>query len=63
MCGFFQQCVDVYLGLAKVSVDSLKKVATPSIDDHMIKPEDLEADGNLGKDAAKIIMKCCTARG
>ena len=28
MFGFFQQCVDVYLELAKVGVESLKKVVT-----------------------------------
>ena len=38
MFGFFQQCIDVYLELAKVPVGSLKKVVTPSIDDHMLKP-------------------------
>ena len=57
MFGFFQQCVDVYLELAKVPVESLKKVVTPSIDDHMLKPEDFAEDGYLAKDAAKIIMK------
>ncbi len=38
-------------------MESLKKVATLSTDDHMIKPQDLEEDGSLAKDAAKIIMK------
>ena len=57
MFGFFQQCVDVYVELAKVPVESLKKVTTPSIDDHNLKPEDFEQDGALAKDAAKIIMK------
>ena len=57
MIGFSKQCIDVYLELAKVPVESLKKVTTPSIDDHMFKPEDFEQDGYLGKDAAKIIMK------
>ena len=56
MFGFFQQCIDVYCDLAKVSVDSFKKVTTPSIDDHNLKPEDFEQDGTLAKDAAKIIM-------
>jgi hypothetical protein len=51
MFGLFQQCIDVCLELAKVPVESLKKVTTPSIDDHMIKPEDLEEDGALAQDA------------
>ena len=35
----------------------LRKVATPSVDDHQIPPEDFEAPGQLAGDAAKIVMK------
>ena len=35
----------------------MKKVATPSLDDHQLQPEDFEEEGHLAKDAAKIIME------
>ena len=35
----------------------MRKVATPGLDDHLLKPEDFEQPGNLSTDAAKIIMK------
>ena len=57
MFGFFRQCVEVYCDLAKVKPESLRKVGTPSMDDHMFKPEDFEEPGYLAGDAAKIIMK------
>ena len=57
MFGFFRQCVEVYCELAKVDPNTLKKVATPGLDDHQLKPEDFETEGLLSKDAAKIIMK------
>ncbi len=53
MFGFFQQRIDVYLELAKAPVESLKKVTTPSIDDHMIKPEDLEKADSLAQNLAQ----------
>jgi len=57
MFGFFRQCVEVYCELANVKPESLRKVATPGMDDHQLKPEDFEVEGLLSKDAAKIIMK------
>jgi hypothetical protein len=57
MFGFFRQCVEVYCELANVKAESLRNVATPGLDDHQLKPEDFEEEGNLSKDAAKIIMK------
>ncbi len=57
MTGFFKQCVDVYCDLANVEHKTLRKVATPSLDDHQLKPDDFEHEGALSKDAAKIIMK------
>ena len=57
MFGFFAQCVEVYCDLAGIKADSLKKVATPGMDDHQLKPEDFETEGSLSKDAPKIIMK------
>ena len=49
--------MEVYCDLAGIKADSLKKVATPGMDDHQLKPEDFETEGSLSKDAAKIIMK------
>jgi hypothetical protein len=57
MFGFFRQCVEVYCELTKIDVKTLRKVGTPSIDDHQLKPEDFETEGFLHKDAAKVIMK------
>ena len=57
MFGFFRQCVEVYCELANVKAESLRNVATPGLDAHQLKPEDFEEEGNLSKDAAKIIMK------
>jgi len=57
MFGFFRQCVEVYCDLAKVKPETLRKVATPGMDDHLMKPEDFEEPGFLSLDAAKIIMK------
>ena len=34
MHGFLEQCVDRYLELADVSIDILKTVVTPGVDDH-----------------------------
>ena len=47
----------MYGELAKIHPNSLKKVATPGMDDHQLKPEDFETEGSLSLDAAKIIMK------
>ena len=57
MFGFFSQCVEVYCGLSKLTPESLRKVATPGMDDHLLKPEDFEQPGHLARDAATIIMK------
>ncbi len=57
MRGFLEQCVDNYLGLAKLVRSRLKTVATPSIVDHQIAAEDFEEKGDLSNCAAKIVMK------
>jgi hypothetical protein len=57
MFGFFRQVVEVECELANVKPETLRQVATPGMDDHQLKPEDFETEGNLSKDAAKIIMK------
>jgi len=57
MFGFFRQCVEVYCDLTKLKPESLRQVATPGMDDHLLKLEDFEEPGHLSLDAAKIIMK------
>ena len=53
MFGFFRRCVDVYCEVTKTDKSTLRKFATPSVDDHQLKPEDFETEGFLHKDAAK----------
>ena len=51
------------MSLLESSLSPPRKVATPGMDDHQLKPEDFETEGTLSKDAAKIIMKAlCGAR-
>ena len=59
MFGFSKRFEEVYCELAGVTKASLRKVATPGMDDHLLKPEDFETVGHLSLDAAKIIMKTC----
>ena len=53
MVGHAQQTVDRYLELTQLTVDSLKYVATPCIDDHMLPPEDFVNKGHLAAEASK----------
>ena len=58
MSGHVEQCVEQYLALAKVSKNTLKQVATPCIDDHMLQPQDFETKGRLSDIAARVVLKC-----
>ena len=51
-------CVDRYLELSGASVNSLKKVATPCLDDNMLNTSDFMEKGTLSKDASKAVLKC-----
>ena len=63
MSGFVQQTVEKYLELSGKDESSLKKVTTPSIDDHTIDPKEFEEKGELASDGpggwhpAKVLMK------
>ena len=46
-----------YCKLGKVDRVSLKNAKTPPIDDHQLKPEDLEDEGQFSKNAARVVMK------
>ena len=47
MEGHAQECVDRHCECAPKTVDQFQKVSTPNLDDHQIKPEDLEVVGEL----------------
>ena len=57
MCGHSQQCVEKYLQLTGKDVSTLKMVATPCIDDHMLNEEDMQEKGELHVNAARIVLK------
>ena len=57
MCGHSEQCVERYLELTGKDESSLRQVATPCIDDHLIPPEDFEAKGEVSPVAARIVLK------
>ena len=54
MTGHAEQCVHRHLELAKIDRKTLKKVATPGMDDHQFAPEDFESKGNLSPVASII---------
>ena len=58
MSGHAQKCVGIYCQFAKKDVPSLLSVATPSVDDHLIPPEDFEVQGELSDVCAQIVLKC-----
>jgi hypothetical protein len=51
-------CVERYLELSKREKSSLRKVAMPCIDDHMLEPTDLLTKGVLSSVASKAVLKC-----
>ena len=63
MSGHVTQTVDRYLELAGKPIESLKKVATPCIDDHQIPLEEFTVKGELSPIAARVYLKAlCVAR-
>ena len=46
-----------YLELSGLPKSSIKKDATPCIDDHMISPEDFDTKGHVASEASKIVVK------
>ena len=59
MIGFFKQCIEKYLGVARSNgyTPQLKPDAFPSVDDHQIPPEEFEQEGKLSKDASNMVME------
>ena len=57
MTGHAASCVDKYLELSGLEASSLKYVAHPCIDDHMLNDEDLNTKGTLSPIAARFVSK------
>ena len=57
MCGHSEQVVEKYFQLTGKDRSTLKQVATPCIDDHMLLEEDLKEQGELHVNAARIVLK------
>ena len=57
MLDFMEQCVERYIDLAGVPIETLKPVATPGLDDHSFNPEDWTESGKLAPIATRVIMK------
>ena len=49
MEGHARTCAERYCELAHRTVDQLFKVSTPCLDDHQIKPENMESVGELSE--------------
>ena len=58
MEGRAKKCVERYCELANESIQQLHKVATPCIDDHQCKEEEIGSVGELSKVCAQIVLKC-----
>ena len=58
MCGHAKSAVEKYLKLAKVEEKSLRKVATPCIDDHLLSDDDFQSQGHLNAIAAHVVLTC-----
>ena len=54
MTGHAASCVDKYLELSGLEASSLKYVAHPCIDDHMLNDDDLNTKGSLSPVALEL---------
>ena len=58
MKGHAEQCVERYVALTGRKIESLLPVATPCMDDHQFRPEELVEKGVISDNAARIVLKC-----
>ena len=58
MEGHAKKCVERYGELANKTTQQLHKVATPCIDDHQFKKEEMGSVGDLSKVCSQIVLKC-----
>ena len=63
MEGHAKKCVKRFCELANRTTQQLYNVATPCIDDHQFKDEEVGSVGELTKVCSQIVLKCmCLAR-
>ena len=53
-----KKCVEGYCELANKNIKQLYTVSTSCLDDHQLKPEELETVGELSKICSHIVLKC-----
>ena len=58
MEGHAKKCVERYCELANRTTQQLYKVATPCIEDHQFKEEEMGSVGELSKICSQIVLKC-----
>ena len=58
MEGHAKKCVERYCELANKTTQQLYKVATPCLDDHPFKEEELKSVGDLSNTCSQIVLKC-----
>ena len=62
-CSALEKCDEVYVELAKCDYRCLKKVNRPSLEDHIIKPEEFDIPGAIQKRCRPIVRQMlCGAR-
>ena len=58
-----KKCVKRYCELANRTTQQLYKVATPCLDDHQFKEEEMGSVGEVTKVCSQIVLKCCDFAG
>ena len=58
MEGHAKNCVERYWELVNKTTQHFYKVATPCIDDHQFKEEEMGSVGELSKVCSQIVLKC-----
>ena len=58
MEGHAKKCVERYCKLANKTTQQLYKVATPCMDDHQLKEDEIESVGELSTVCSPIVLKC-----
>ena len=58
MGGHAKKCVDRFCELANKTTQQLHKVATPCIDGHQFKEEEMKSAGELSRLCFQIVLKC-----
>ena len=58
MEGHAKKCVDRYCEFANKTTEQFYKDATPCMDDHQFKEEEMGSVGSLSKVCSQIVLKC-----